>query len=77
MIKLTWQELKNLIDNNAGINYFYSQEKEYQSNSPDAFFFRYYIIININYEEYYCFISFGTADQVDFDTNYKSAAIPF
>ncbi len=70
--------MKDCIDNNPSINYFYSTENEYTDEvNPQNDIFRYFIRQEIESGvDNQCFITKdGGSDQTDFDNNYKAGGI--
>jgi hypothetical protein len=76
--KTNWSSIKSIKESNSN-TLLYSIESEYCSDDPnveDAN--RYYIRIQDSVDDFYTFITIKTppsADQQDFETNYKSNAI--
>lgn len=76
-VKTSYSSIKTVIDNNPSVLFFWNQENEYCSNDPnEPDINRYCIRIEIQSGvEQYAFLSIdGSAEQIDFDANYKTLA---
>lgn len=76
---LSWNSMKNCIDNNPGLTYYWSIENDICSNDPNIQDYdRYWIRLKIDDQENDCFIrmeSPPSADQTDWEDNYKSGGV--
>lgn len=75
---ISWETMKDCIDQNPSLPYFYSTENYYTSNDPnisniDRYYIRQEIVAGVDNETY--IKKDGNSDQIDFETNYKPKGI--
>jgi hypothetical protein len=78
MIYLAWGAFKATKDANPSSLIYYAVEAQYRDGNPANDVDRYNLNMSVGGIEYYCFITIESppsADQTDWETNYKPNAI--